>query len=111
MKNVKPIDYMGMYELLVAAYPEKFKEGDECIWNEVIEFADSISGFNGIADLIGRVVMLTMPMTSPISGDSFHCLGVVAHKGGNAHITPIIKRKVMSTDNEIENQQQTIDIK
>lgn len=41
IKTAKPIDDLELYELIVAAYPDRFDENsDEDIWDEVMEFAD-----------------------------------------------------------------------
>jgi len=71
----KPLDDLELYELLVAAYPERFDANSEDdLWYEVMDFASEMfANFNerneldNISDLLGRVVMLTNPMQSAIS--------------------------------------------
>ena len=67
MKKIQPLDELEMFELLKAAYPEKFKGDDDETWESAQEFADEISGYEDVAELLGRVVMLSMPMKSPMS--------------------------------------------
>lgn len=94
--NVEPLTDLELYELIVAAYPDTFnEESDDCIWDEVMAFAEGMFGdLEVISELLGRVVMLTSPMTSAINGELSHCLGKVTLKNGQAFMTTAVKRPV-----------------
>lgn len=72
---------LELYELMVAAYPEKFADRDENgddLWDEVMDFADELCtdmDQDVLCKLLGRIVMLTMPAESPLSGTISHALG------------------------------------
>jgi len=53
--KAKPLDDLELFELLRAAYPEKFKDDDDETWNAAQSFADDIAGWQDVADLLGRV--------------------------------------------------------
>lgn len=91
MKN-KPLDELEMFELLAAAYPEKFKDEEDETFNAAQEFADELCGWQDIAELLGRVVMLTMPMESGLTKRLSHCLGKVETAGGKAFMTAAVRR-------------------
>ena len=77
--NFKLLDDLEQYELTVAAYPEKFgvREEDNDLWDEVIEFfEETIADPDQVLDLLSRLIYLTMPMGSPLSGRVCHVLGV-----------------------------------
>lgn len=90
--KARALDDLEMFELLRAAYPEKFKDDEDETWEAAQEFADEIEGFDAVADLLGRVVMLTMPMASGITGRLSHCLGVVTIEGGAAQMIAAVRR-------------------
>ena len=90
----KPLDDLEMFELLQAAYPEKFPNDDDETWNAAQEFADEISGWEAVADLLGRVAMLTMPMESGMTKRFSHCLGKVTIKDGAAQMMAVVRRDV-----------------
>jgi hypothetical protein len=92
--KAKPLDDLELFDLLKAAYPEKFKEDDDATWDAAQQFADDISGWHDVAELLGRVVMLTMPMESGITGRLYHCLGVVTIKDDVTHMTAVVRRDV-----------------
>ena len=96
MKNVKPIDDLELYELIVAAYPDRFDENSEnCIWDEVMDFAEEQFGdLDNLCELLGRVVLLTSPLGSVITGELAHCLGKVEIRDGQAHMTAAVQRRV-----------------
>ena len=96
MKNIKPIDELELYELIVAAYPDKFDENsDDDIWDEVMEFAEEEFGdLDNLCELLGRVVLLTSPLGSAISGELSHCLGKVTIQNGQAHMIAAVQRRV-----------------
>lgn len=89
----KPLDDLEMFELLQIAYPEKFGKDDDATWNEALEFADELGGFDELADLLGRVVCMAMPMQSGLTGSFYHCLGRVEIADGNVSMTAAVKRE------------------
>lgn len=89
--ETKPLDDLEMFDLLVAAYPERFSYDNET-WDKVQEFAGSISGWDEVADLLGRVAMLTMPMSSGLTGRRYHCLGPVSVYDGSTHMMAAVRR-------------------
>lgn len=94
MKNVKPLDDFEMFELLRAAYPDKFTDDENETWEAAQQFADEIAGFDDIADLLGRVAMLTMPMESGITKRLSHCIGTVTITDGMAHMIAAVRRDI-----------------
>jgi hypothetical protein len=101
IKNAPALTDLELYEVLVAAYPEKFGERDEegdDLWDEVMEFADSICADMDETELrrmIGRLVFLSMPMQGALSGEAKHCLGKIKILGGQAHMTAAVSRKIV----------------
>jgi hypothetical protein len=92
--NTKPLDDLEMFELLQAAYPEKFADENDETWEAAQQFADEISGWEAVADLLGRVAMLTMPMESGMTKRFSHCLGTVTIKDGAAQMVAAVRRDV-----------------
>jgi len=92
--KTKPLDDLEMFELLRAAYPERFKDDEDETWEEAQHFADELSGWEDVADLLGRVVMLTMPMESGLTKRLSHCLGAVTIKEGSAQMMAAVRRDV-----------------
>ena len=92
--KIKPLDDLEMFELLQAAYPEKFPDDDDKTWEAAQEFADEISGWEGVSDLLGRVAMLTMPMESGMTKRLSHCLGKIEIANGKAHMIAAVRRDV-----------------
>lgn len=90
----RPLDELEMFELLRAAYPEKFTGDDDETWEAVQSFADEISGWDEIADLLGRVTMLTMPMSATLTDAFYHCLGQVTVNNGSANMVAAVRRDV-----------------
>jgi hypothetical protein len=96
MKKLKPLDDLEMFELLQAAYPEKFKDDSDSSFESAQIFADELSGWDEIADLLGRVVMLTMPMESGITKRLSHCIGKINIQDGNAYMIAAVRRDALS---------------
>jgi uncharacterized protein with von Willebrand factor type A (vWA) domain len=92
--KAKPLDDLEMFELLRAAYPEKFTDDENETWEAAQQFADEISGWEDVADLLGRVVMLTMPMESGMTKRLSHCLGTIIIKDGSAQMMSAVRRDV-----------------
>lgn len=108
MKNASRISDLELYELVVAMYPEKFADRDEAgddLWDEVMEFVEDelvgelLCDEQGLRELLGRLVLLTMPMGSALTGKVRHCLGTVEIRDGQAYMTAAVSRDV-----EIEGQ-------
>jgi hypothetical protein len=92
MKKAQPLDELEMFELLQLAYPDKFKDDSDESWEAAQQFAEEISGWNEIADLLGRVAMMTMPMKAGLTGRLSHCLGQVTIEGGSAQMIAAVRR-------------------
>ena len=88
----KPLDDLEMFELMQAAYPEKFQGDDDETFDAAIQFAEDLSGFDELADLLGRVVMLTMPMESGITKRLSHCLGRIEVVNNSVHMCAAVRR-------------------
>lgn len=102
-KKIIPLDDLEMFELLQAAYPEKFADESNETWEAAQQFADDISGFDAIADLLGRVATLTMPMKSGITDKYCHCLGRIEIVTGKACMTAVVMRPlIVETEKELE---------
>lgn len=95
MKTAQRISDLELYELVVAMYPEKFAERDEAgddLWDEVMEFVEDdlvgelLCSEEGLRELLGRVLLLTHPIRSGLSGALFHALGTVEIKGDQVHM-------------------------
>ena len=71
-----PLTDLEMVELIWACYPDDYTgdESDED-WNKALDFVDQLEGFDDIADLLGRIVMLTPTVDSMLSNKTFHVLG------------------------------------
>jgi hypothetical protein len=91
----QPLTELEMFELLQVAYPGKYPDDTDEAWESAMEFADNLCGFDELADLLGRIVMLTMPMSTAITGGLVHCLGEVTISGGNANMVAAVKRDVI----------------
>ena len=99
LSKTKPLSDLELFELIVAAYPEKFEEaearGDD-IWDEVIEFADELCAEMDqymLCRLLGRIVMLATPMKAALSGKAFHALGTIDLHNGEYQMTAAVSRE------------------
>lgn len=100
--KAQPLDDLEMFELMQAAYPEKFSGDDDETWEAAQQFADEICGWEGVAELLGRVVMLTMPMESGLTKRMSHCLGRVTIRDGRAQMIAAVRRDVVTTEPQAE---------
>lgn len=97
--KTKPLDDLEMHELLRLLYPEHIRSDDEYfeLSQDVCEHATVDLG-DGVevelADLLGRLVMLTMPMESGLTKRLSHCLGAVTIKDGSAQMIAAVRRDV-----------------
>lgn len=89
----RKLDELEMFDVMRLAYPERFKDESDETFDAALEFADSINGFEEIADLLGRVVMLSVPMKSGLTGKLYHCLGNVQISGGEVDMCAAVKRE------------------
>lgn len=94
------LDDLELYELIVAAYPEKFGDREEAgddLWDEVMEFVDELCGDmdeHSLRGLLGRLVMLSMPMRG-IGGDLSHALGTVEIRDETAFMAASVRRPML----------------
>lgn len=104
MKHANLISDLELFELIVAMYPEKFaarEEAGDDLWDEVMEFVEDdlvgelLCSEEGLRELLGRVVLLTMPMASAITGQARHCLGAIEIRNGQAHMNAAVTRDVV----------------
>ena len=98
--KTKPLDELEMFEVLELCYPEKFNGDDDATFDAAMDFADNLSGFDQLADLLGRVVMLTMPMESGITKRYSHCLGSIRHVKGNIQMVSAVRRDFMHDESK-----------
>ena len=98
--KTRPLTDLEMFELLQAAYPGKFPDDvdPDGAWDAAMEFSENISGFGEMADLLGRVAMLTLPMRTAITGELVHCLGQVDILNGEARMFALVKRPVPNAE-------------
>ena len=89
---IEALDDLEMFELLQIAYPEKFPGDDDKTFEAAQEFAESISGWEEVADLLGRVVMTAPLMAGPLTGTAMHCLGRVSLVNGHMRMTAAVSR-------------------
>ena len=99
--NVKPLDDLEMHELLRLLYPDHIRSDDDEYFNlsqsicmdATVDLGD---GFEPtLADLLGRAVMLTMPMESGLTRRLSHCLGMVTIKDGSVQMVAAVRRDAM----------------
>lgn len=95
--NATPLHEIEIYDLFVAAYPEIYadqEEGDS-LWDRVMEHADDVFSDPAEApDFLGRLVMLTNPMPSPLTGQLAHVLGTVKVVGRSVEMIAAVARNV-----------------
>lgn len=100
--KAKPLDELEMFELMQAAYPEKFSGDDDETWEAAQLFADEICGWEDVAELLGRVAMLTMPMQSGLTKRLSHCLGRATIRDGRAHMIAAVRRDAVASEPKAE---------
>lgn len=103
MTKAKRISDLELYELVVAMYPEKFgarEEAGDDLWDEVMEFVEDelvgelLCDEQGLRELLGRVLLLTHPIRSGLSGKLYHALGTVSIKGDQVQMMAHAKSEV-----------------
>lgn len=101
--RVPALNDLELYEILVAAFPEKFAGRDEAgddLWDEVQEFAEELCGDMEVPDLcklLARLVMLSSPMQTAIRGELVHALGTVEIRGDKVLMSGGAKRPVIAS--------------
>lgn len=96
--NARPLDDMEMHELLRLVYPEHIRSDDDEYFDLSAEIAENCivdlgDGFEvTLADLLGRVVMLAIPLRSELTGKLFHALGKVTVSDSSVQIDAVVKR-------------------
>lgn len=90
-----PLDDIELYDLIAAAYPEKFTgDSSDADYDAVMDFVGVKFGEHTILRwLLGRVVMLTMPVKSPLTGEAYHALGKVTFKGDTVNLHAAVRRR------------------
>jgi hypothetical protein len=97
--NSKRLDDLEMHELLRLIYPDHIKsDDDECfelsqyIGEQTIDLGDGVEV--DLFDFLGRVVMLTVPMQSGLTGTWSHCLGKVEVSESTVNMIAAVRRNV-----------------
>ena len=94
----KPLNNLEMHELLRLCYPKHIKNDDDEFFdlsadiceNATVDLGDGVEVT--LADLLGRVVMLTMPMRTGMTGRLSHCLGAVTIKADSVDMVAAVRR-------------------
>lgn len=95
-----PLDDLEMHEVLRLCYPDHIRSDDDeyfALSQEVCAEAtvDLGDGFAvKLSDLLARVVMLTSPLVSSLSGRMSHCLGAVTVNGAEVDMVVAVRRDV-----------------
>lgn len=98
MNKVKPLTDLEMHELLRLVYPGHIRSDDDEYFdlsaditeNCIVDLGD---GFEvSLADLLGRVVMLAMPLESGLTGALVHALGEVTVSDSSVQMDAAVKR-------------------
>lgn len=103
MQKAARITDLELYELVVAMYPEKFAVRDEAgddLWDEVMQFVEEelcgelLQDEAGLRLLIGRILLMTHPIGSALSGNLYHALGTVEIEGNQVRMTAAAKAQL-----------------
>jgi len=104
--KTKPLNDVEMHELLRLLYPDHIRNDD----NEYFEISQEVCAHStvylgrgvdvNLSDLLGRLVMLTMPMESALTKRFHHCLGSVTIKHGTVRMTAAVHRESCITLDE-----------
>lgn len=98
MKNARPLDALEMHELLRLIYPQHIRSDDDEYFDLSADVCDNAmidlgDGFEvSLAELLGRVVMLAIPLRSELTGKLFHALGKVTVSDSSVQIDAVVKR-------------------
>lgn len=103
MQKAARISDLELYDLVVAMYPEKFAARDEAgddLWDEVMQFVeeelcgDLLQDEQGLRELLGRVLLMTHPIGSALSGKLYHALGTVQVVGDQVRMMAAAKSEL-----------------
>lgn len=99
MKKTRPLDYLEMHDLLRLLYPEHISSDNDAYFEFSQQACETVvdlgDGFEvPLSDLLARVVMLTMPMRSALTGTLSHCLGEVSISDGAVKMQAVVYRNV-----------------
>lgn len=89
----KALDDLERFELLQIMFPDKFGE-DADLGDEIDLLEEMGVDVDSFDEIMGRAVMCSMPMTSPLTGDGHHVLGEVTISNGNVHMMAAVKRPI-----------------
>jgi hypothetical protein len=104
MKKSRPLNDLEMHEILRLLYPEHIKSDEDEFFELSQEIGETyISLGNGVdvtlAQLLGKVVMLTMPLESELTANRYHCLGEIKYSNsGFVHMTAAVTRDITFTE-------------
>jgi hypothetical protein len=110
MSDIKPLDDLEMHELLRLIYPEHIRSDEDHYFESSQEACEATidlgDGFEvTLADLMGRVVMLTMPMRSGLTERLSHCLGEVTIAGDSVQMIAAVRRDALQRSEPAAKQQ------
>lgn len=99
VKKPQPLDDLEMHDLLRLLYPEHVRSDDDEYFDLSQQACEAVvdlgDGFEvPLPDLLARVVLLTMPMQSCLTGKLSHGLGEVKIVDGNAQMMAVVRRDV-----------------
>lgn len=98
--NTKPLDDLEMHELLRLIYPDHIRNDEDQYFELSQAICDEATvdlgdGFKvTLADLLGRVVMLTPPLESPLTGRLMHGIGKVTIVKNQVQMVAAVTRPV-----------------
>lgn len=97
----EPLDDLEMHELLRLMYPDLIRSDDDAYFTLSQDICNDVTVYLGdgfeptLAEFIGRLVMLTMPMRSGLTERLSHCVGSVKISNGEAHMIAAVRRDVI----------------
>lgn len=101
-KKIQALTDLEQFDLLVAAFPDRGfpqREDDgDALWDEVMDLWEEITNDpEQVADLLARLVYLTMPMGSAMSGQTRHVLGVpnLRPSGTSVLMVAVVQRETV----------------
>lgn len=99
-----PLDELELYEVLTAAFPDRFNSTDEDDnWDQVMDFAHNLArkmDVDELCALLGRIVLLTLPMKTALLGNTVHALGSLEYAGDGSFImTAGVQRPALEVSN------------
>lgn len=99
-KKIQALTDLEQFDLLVAAFPDRNlparEDAGEDLWDEVMDLWEEITNDpEQVADLIARLVYLTMPLRSSLMGANRHALGVPSLHNGNVIMSAVVQRETV----------------